>query len=306
MIGIDFVIISGFTKGFGQATPQVYAKDGTVPEANWRRMDDMPVSEGITHAAFFVLGSKFYMCGGYLGGHPGLHIPTCLIYDHSVAPGSGQWDRSDSFPDLPEGRAGGGMVYDSVTNVAVFAGGAIRPTAGNAHAEDRRDAWKIDLGNMSAGWQRVTEIPFKSNHMSFVTAKDGTGAEHHFFVGGQVGENEITGNVDDNYEYNVAADTWIQHPNMPFTRGHAASSTRAYGNGYIVVAGSTNEYGKTSDISYYDIPSQSWTKNIGKLPNALNTPVCAISPVNMNGVQFYHCESGKPTEKFSYFREISL
>jgi hypothetical protein len=306
MIGKDFVIISGFTEGYDQVTPQVYAKDGTVPEADWKRMDDMPVSVGITHAAFFVLGSKFFMCGGYLGGNPGPHIPTCLVYDHSVTPGNGQqWAESDSFPDIPEGRGGGGMIYDSATNTAVFVGGAVRPTAW--HAEDRTDAWKFNLdalGTPGAAWQRVTDVPFGSNHMSFVTAKDELGTERHFFLGGQSGEYENTGNLKDNYEYVVSTDTWIQHPDMLFTRGHAASSTRAYGSGFIIAAGTTNEDGKTSDISYYDIPSQSWT-SIGNLPFALNTPVCDISPVNAAGVQYYHCESGWATGRFSYFREIS-
>ena len=87
---------------------------------------------------------------------------------------------------------------------------------------------------------------------------------------------------------------------MPFTRGHASSSTRAMGCGFIIAGGSTNENGKTKDISFYDITTDTWTK-IGELPNAINTPVCDI------GVDGYlYCESGWPNGTFSHKRKIYL
>lgn len=103
----------------------------------------------------------------------------------------------------------------------------------------------------------------------------------------QVGENEYTGNIDDNYEFDAVEEKWIKRQNMPFTRGHASSSTTAVPCGYIIAGGSTNEYGKTKDITFYDITSNRWTK-IGELPNALNTPVCAID----YAAGMYYCETG--------------
>jgi len=303
MIGNDFVIISGFRGSYRAATAENYALDTTNSNASWRRMDDLPElqSQGITHGAFVVIGNKFYMCGGYLGGHPGPHIKTCLVYDHSIAPGSGQWGY---LPDLPEGRAGGGMIYDTNSNSLVYAGGAERPNPGSsADAVDYRHTWKLDLGNLDAGWSEMTDIPFDSNHMSFVTASctmDGTLSERHFFVGGQVGENEYTGNNKDNYEYDVESDTWIKMRDMPYTRGHAASSTRAIGCGFLIAGGSTNEFGKTKGVYYYSIPDNSWTK-IGELPQAINTPVCDVSPDG-----YLYCESGKPDYPFSYRRKIHV
>ena len=300
MIGNDLVIISGFHEpdgGYDAATAKVYALDTSIPGANWRPMDDLPVSQGITHGAFAVVGSKLYMCGGYLGGHPGPHIKTCLTYDHSKAPGSGQWSY---LPDLPDGRAGGGMIYDTNTNSLVYSAGAERPDPNSADAVDYRHTWKLDLGNTGAGWITMTDIPFLSNHMSYVTAKDEFGNERHIFVGGQVGENEFTGNIKDNYEYDVATDTWIRLMDMPYTTGHAASSTRAIGCGYIIAGGSTNEFGQTKNIYYYSIPTDSWTK-IGELPKALNTPVCDIAP---NG--YFYCESGYANGYFSYRRKITV
>ena len=300
MIGNDFVVISGFHEpdgGYDAATAKNYALDTTNSNASWRRMDDLPVSQGITHAGFVVIGNKFYMCGGYLGGHPGPHIKTCLVYDHSKDPGSGQWSY---LPDLPLGRAGGGMIYDTNSNSLVFAGGAERPDPGNPDAVDYRHTWKLDLGNKGAGWIAKTDIPFDSNHMSYVTTMDETLTERHFFVGGQVGENENTGNIKDNYEYDVGSDTWIKMRNMPYTRGHASSSTRAIGCGFLIAGGSTNEFGKTKGVYYYSIPDNSWTK-IGELPNAINTPVCDISPDG-----YFYCESGWANGIFSYRRKITV
>jgi hypothetical protein len=246
---------------------------------------------------------KYYMCGGYRGGNPGPNVPYCFIYDHSIPPGSGsQWAESANFPDLPRtaedvphtynGTGGGGMIYDSATNTAVYAGGAVRDDPHGHGTHDVADAWKIDLGNLAAGWQRVTNMPFKANHLSFVTAKDHEGAERHFFFGGQRNGNEASGNVKEVYEYVVATDAWYRHTDMTLSRGHTSASTMAFGCGFITAGGTTNEYGKTSDISYYDIPSQTWT-SIGNLPRKENTPICDIyaPPPNAagGGSRYFHC-----------------
>jgi len=75
----------------------------------------------------------------------------------------------------------------------------------------------------------------------------------------------------------------------PNTRGHASSSTLAYGCGLLIMAGSTNEFGKTSDISYYSIPDNEWTK-LGDLPASPNTPVCVVY-TDPSSVDWLHCES---------------
>lgn len=65
------------------------------------------------------------------------------------------------------------------------------------------------------------------------------------FLAGQVGENEHTGNVNDNYEWDASKEMWIRKQSMPFTRGHASSSTNAVSCGLLIAGGSTNEFGKT-------------------------------------------------------------
>jgi len=192
------------------------------------------------------------------------------------------------------------MVYDTNHNALIFAGGAERPEPGNPHAEDYQHTWMLELDNIGAKWKEKAEIPFLSNHMSYTTVRDSAGVEHHMFLAGQVGENEFTGNIKDNYEYIVQTDTWVKHVDMPFTRGHASSSTRDIGCGLIIAGGSTNESGKTKDISFFDYNTKTWTK-IGDLPNAINTPVCDIS---VDG--YLYCESGWANGLFSYRRKIIL
>ena len=192
------------------------------------------------------------------------------------------------------------MVYDSIKNQLIYAGGTDRPVQGSREAFDKNTTWAYSFDNPEAGWQKKADMPFLANHMSFVTAKDENGKDRHFFLGGQKGENEWTGNVKDNYEWDSEGEKWIKHTEMTISRGHAASSTRAIGCGYIIAGGSSNQNGgHTSDISYYDIPTDTWTK-IGDLPEALNTPVCVIR----DGILY--CETGHPWSKFSYKREIVL
>ncbi len=64
MIGTDFVIVGGFANGIDAATTNVYSLDMSNPNANWQEMDDLPISKGVSHGAYVVIGSKFYMCGG--------------------------------------------------------------------------------------------------------------------------------------------------------------------------------------------------------------------------------------------------
>jgi N-acetylneuraminic acid mutarotase len=299
IVGNDLLLISGFTNGYSQCTAKNYALDITNPSAIWRQMGDHPLAVGITHVTLVVIGMKVYMCGGYVGGDPGPHTDKCFVYDHSKAPGTGQWS---TFPSLPAGRAGAGMVYDSTRNALIFAGGATRPNAGSSYAIDHPDTWMYSFANATAGWVKKADLPFLANHLSFVTAKDNTGKERHYWMGGQVGADEPNGNRAENYEWDAQGEKWIQRRSMPIPRGHAAASTRAIGCGFFIAGGTTNGNGslnKTSDLSYYDTPSDTWTK-IGDLPAAINTPVCDIKN------DAVYCESGYATGLFSYKNQFTF
>jgi N-acetylneuraminic acid mutarotase len=298
MIGTSMVIVGGFLPGFGNVSVETYAFDTANSSAVWERMDDYPFPIGVTHAAFVVVGSKFYMCGGYAGGGIGMHTGVCMVYDHSQPRGRGQqWSTFTSLPD--NGRGGGGMVYDSALNALIFSGGAIRPIPQQRTAKDQNTTWMYNLSTPLKGWVRKAPMPFLANHMSSVTAKDASGKERHYFTGGQKGEQERDGNQAQHFEYDAINDQWFARTNMTIPRSHAASSTRAIGCGFIIVAGCTNGGLKISDISYYDVPSNTWTK-IGDLSSALNTPVCDVS----NGVLY--CDTGWDSGRFSKKIGIAL
>jgi Kelch motif len=289
-IGKYNLIVGGFLAGFGSVSTQTNILDTTVPNAKWERQDDYPFPIGLTHGAFVTVGNKFYICGGYAGGGIGMHTDICMVFDITQPKGVGkQWQ---TFAPLPIGRAGGGMVYDSTLNALIFSAGAIRPTPQKRTAVDFSNTWMYSLSNPSAGWVAKTPMPFKANHMSSVTAIDATGRERHYFSSGQLAENEPNGNNVEHYEYDAVKDLWTKRKFMTLPRGHAASSTRPIGCGFIMVAGCTNGGQKVADISYYDTQSDTWTK-IGDLPSNLNTPVCFISENTL------YCDTGWDSGNFS-------
>ena len=295
MIGSSFLIVSGFKNGYKEVTLETYALDTTSTTATWQRMDDLPVAGGITHSAHVVIGTKFYMCGGYVGSNPGSHIDNCLIFDKSKAPGTGQWS---SFAPLPSARAGGGLVFDSSLNALFFSGGA-RRDSGWESDKDYSNTWMYSFNKPSEGWIPKAPLPYLANHLSYTTAnKDATGKERHYFFGGQTAHNEANGNKSDLFEYDAANDVWIKRTSLPIPRGHASSSTRAIGCGFIVAGGCINGGNKITDVSYYDVPTDTWTK-IGDLTDAINTPVCDIST---SGVLY--CESGYAMGSYSKKRPI--
>ena len=249
-------------------------------------MDDMPIDQGVTHAATLVVGTKAYLCGGYRGGHPGPHVPYCFVYDHSRLPGRKQWTKLMNLPN--GGSAGGGMIYDSDSNTLFYAGGGQRLVAGSKDPVDIDNTWKLSLSNAASGWVASTPFPYRANHLSSVTHTDDRGTERHFFLGGQEREDECCSNIDLNYEFIARTETWVRRASMPIPRGHATSSTRPFGCGFIIAGGSTNsattKKNRTDDISYYDLPTDTWTMAIGKLPKAGPTPIVDI---HRDGYMYY-------------------
>jgi N-acetylneuraminic acid mutarotase len=230
-----------------------------------------------------------------VGGHPGPQTDACFVYDHSEMPGK-QWK---SLPSLPQGRSGGSLVHLKAQNALFFTGGAQRPKS--SEYKDYPDSWMYPLDGNSTVWIPQPNLPFLSNHMSYVSAVDDQGMNRYFFLAGQMAENEANGNVDLNYEYNPATNVWIKRQNMIFPRGHTSSSTVAVSCGFILVGGTTNGGVKTREIHYYDIPSDRWT-NIGNFSQGVNTPVCDIDRIN----NVLYCETGWATGRFSSRTSIAV
>jgi Kelch motif len=276
-VGNDLVVFGGFINDFADVTNRTYALDVSVDGSTWRRMDDIPLTVGITHAAVAAVGTTIYLCGGY-STYPGPHISTCLVYDHSTAPGNGQWSQIANLPQ--GGSAAGGMIYDTVQNALYYSGGRQSFTTGNVLTVDVSNTWKFSLTNRAVGWVRATPIPYHANHLSSVTHTNALGQERHYFMGGQSLLNEAKGNVADNFEFIAHSETWIRRASMPLARGHTTASTRAVGCGIIVAGGSlnssTNGKNRTSIVSYYDVAMDRWTTSIGNIPAPGATPIVDI------------------------------
>jgi hypothetical protein len=95
-----FVLYGGFNRDCSVASAFTYTLDTADPTATWQKVDDIPISQGLTHGAHVRIGTKIYNCGGYVGGHPGLHTTTCMVYDQSKPLGQ----RWTTITPLPEGR----------------------------------------------------------------------------------------------------------------------------------------------------------------------------------------------------------
>jgi Kelch motif len=287
LVGNDLIQFSGYIDKFTNATNLTYARDVTVLNSPWRRMENVPVNWGITHIPIVGVGTKVYLCGGYEGRSSGLHVATCFVYDHSKAPGTGQWS---TLPRLPHGGSGGGgMIYDRVRNALYYSGGAQRFTLGSNVATDVNNTFRYSFDDPAAGWVETSPLPYKGNHLSYVTHTDVDGHQRHFFMGGQQTNNECCGNVADNFEFIAATETWVRRASMPFPRGHAAYSTRAIGCGFVIAAGAINAVPpstglvRTADVSYYDIPTDTWT-SIGTVYDKVATPIMDIHP---NGYMYF-------------------
>lgn len=227
----------------------------------------------------------------YEGGHPGLAIDDCLIFDHSQPAGQ-QWS---SMLSLPTPRAGGALLFLEDDNALLFATGAFRPVAGRPGADDNSDVWMFRFDSPEAGWVVQTPIPYAANHVSYVTARGSDGRARHYVMGGQLNEDERGGNFADLYEW--TSGSWTRRADMLQTRGHASSSTVAYHKscGFVIVAGSSNEAaGRIADVSHYNVDTDVWTR-LGDLNTVVNTPVCVITTadaVPTFGTDAIHCDTG--------------
>jgi hypothetical protein len=298
MIDGIFVVYGGFYKDWKIATSATHTLDTTNPSATWQKVDDIPISEGLTHGAHVRVGTKIYNCGGYVGGHPGLHTNKCIVYDQSKPLGQ----RWSEIAPLPDGRGGGSMFHNSQFNAIYYVSGAQRYRKNSwIDTLDFNTVWMYSVDNPSGGWTKKADLPYASNHMMAVTAKDGSGKERHYAFGGQYREDEPEGNYKEHYEYLAREDRWVARTFMPYARAHATSSTHGFGCGFIVVAGNTNGNKIISNVSYYSTETDTWT-DIGNVPHELNTPICDIN----RNTNVMYCETGRLWTSRSYTRQLLL
>jgi N-acetylneuraminic acid mutarotase len=297
MIGNDMILFSGFTRSFKNVTDRMMAFDTslTTTTAVWRELDPFPVTIGLTHAGYVFHNNHLYTCGGYVGGNPYPATDLCFMYTHTNPKGR-QWQ---SLPRLPGVRAGGAMVYDTKRHSLIFATGADRHNTVDIRTiVDHYDVWELNLNNTSRGWIAKAPIPYRANHVGHTTINYKNEGELHYVLGGQVGANEKSGNLGFMYAYNSTSNAWTRLQNLPVPRGHFSSSVVPYKNcGFFIVGGAINNSTKVSDITYYSIAHDSWTK-VGDIPFPRNTPVCTIS------LGYFYCQTGQIRFPLSVRRKV--
>jgi N-acetylneuraminic acid mutarotase len=274
--------------GLATATNKTWAYN--VTSQTWRQMDSIPIELGVTHMPIVFVGSNIYACGGFVNGtSPGLPArKECFMYSHENALGS-QWTR---IPDLPDIRAGGAMFYDSIRNSIFYATGADFHSPNPPRPVDWSTVWELSLANPIA-WTARSASPYKANHVGFTTVVY-QGVERHFMMGGQEAHNEWSGQLNRTYEYVSTTDTWIQRASMLSGTSHIQSSVIPYNNcGVLVVGGKNNLASVSSDVVYYDIGTNTWSK-IGTTPTSISASVCDV----IDG--YLYCQTGCIGCKFSY------
>jgi len=238
----------------------------------------------LTHMAQAMHERYFYGAGGYLGDHPGRSVVNVYRYDF----GANKWS---SLPNLPEPRAGGGMVVIG-NRWLVFSGGLVRPNNAISPVFDKGDTWSLDLWNQTKGWKvDSAPIPSPRNHMAGVRT-----CGRYFWVGGQHKSNENTGNSNVVSEYIPWARKWkpgIVPLPQPF--GHISASVLPFRCGIIVVGGTTTRRTMRNQILWWDPRGNFW-RHIGNFKKAVATPVCGLLG------DLLVCGSGEswhPAENFS-------
>lgn len=170
------------------------------------------------------------------------------------------------MPDLPESSGGAGMVYIQKLNALFYAGGAIRN--GTSGGTDTGKSYMLFLGNVTDGWQSRATMPDPRNHLAAVVVSG-----RAFFLGGQKGGDEVSGNSAEVREYLWWVDKWIVRKSMPLPLGHVSASVFRYSGGIMVVGGITNGRELVDEILFYDVRGNEWY-NIGTFPRKVQTPVC--------------------------------
>lgn len=226
----------------------------------WVRRTDMPMP--LTHVAQVGHGAKMYICGGFLGKHPGPSVRDCYMYDLAM-------DEWKKLPSLPHQRAGGGIVYIEKMHSLFFAGGVERE-AGAVSGNDHDDSYMLDLNDWSKGWVQKAFFRNPRNHLSAVHVKD-----RYFFIGGQHQANEETGNQASLDEYVPDENKWYKRTDMPFGVGHLSASTPRWGGGFIVIGGVRNGKEKSDAVLFYDLLNDTWV-DVGNYVYGVQTPVCGV------------------------------
>ncbi len=252
-VGGSLYVLGGFVNGQIQSTARSDAYDPAADR--WRRLRDMPVQ--LTHSPAVVSGGDIWLLGGFVGNHPGPSTADVWIYSTTLD----TWRRGPSLP-LRRGAGAGAIVGRRIH----FYGGVDRAAGSKVHV-DEDDHWVLDLDQQQLGWQRRASLPVARNHLGG-GALDG----QVYAVGGQLGENESSGNRAEVHRYDPAADRWTAVAPLPVPRGHTTASVFAHRGRLVVAGGTVNGNSPSADVTAYDPEANAWVR-LPSLPSGRKTPV---------------------------------
>lgn len=283
----DMLFVAQGFYGFPDITNKTYGRKFRIgtetgtdkAEAEWVRLADMP-TPAVTHMAQWTDGEIFCGAGGFIGRDPGRSGRRVWCYSAV----KNAWWR---LPDLPEPRAGGGLVLvqHQGQRTLLYSGGVDRERETHS-ASDHTDygtTWVLDFERPAQSqsqasreaWQwRDTgqEMPDARNHMAAVNA-----CGRYLFVGGQHGVNEHSGNRPTISEWLPHEGRWAKLPPapMPHGVGHISASVMPYRCGVLVVGGIENGRMLSNKVLWWNPDSNKWSV-VGYYPHRAATPVCGI------------------------------
>ena len=255
---------SRYYNAVSQGTPDRWVDIAPMPILD----ADVPYS-GVTHAGIARQGNKIHLVGGFVGdfGDPnGNFYATSEVLTYDI--GSNSWSTS-LIPNLPEPRAGGGLINISRNGVNElhFMGGV--PAPNPSGDIDQSEHWVMTLnsaGDNTSGWVSAPAMPNPRNHFGIAYSAPGS-AGSIYVIGGQKGyadtstTGERNGVLTDVRRYDIAARTWYNVDALPFQVGHISYSTVTWGNSNIYVfGGSGNNRVDLNSVLVYDPLSTNWRR----------------------------------------------
>lgn len=207
----------------------------------WTRVSDMPIAT--THAGTAVDGKDIYIAGGVLGTADGkLLTASQNVWKYNV-----ETDAWSSMPKLPQARGAGEL---SVVNGKLhFFGGT-----GFDRFEAKGDHWVLPLDS-NTSWQPATPLPNPRNHLADAVI-DGK----IYAIGGQHGHNDNLVTQNSVHMWNPAnPNTWTAVASLPKPVSHIAGATFVMGNRIIVAGGEVDHGGSVSDVTAYNLLTNTWT-----------------------------------------------
>ena len=265
-------VFAGFIEGM---TGAVTRSDVYDPATNkWTQLADFPTR--LTHGATAVDGTKVYIAGGWVTwgvlGQQDYGTTDVWVYDTTT-------NTYSKGPSLPQPRGAGVMV--KLDRELHFLSG-VDPTR-----TEKTDHWVLDLDNQQAGWVTSVPTPVGRNHASAVVVEG-----HIFFMGGQVGPDDLVGAQTSFYVWHPAWSQWRQLLDLPKTRSHFNEATLLHNGRIITVGGTTNGDVDMRDVLAYEPRTGLWTA-LTPLPADRYTGLMAI----FNDVIYYSTGGANTTYK---------